>query len=239
MRLVAALLLALHAGAASAAKGGGGVKEIRSKSQFDTLLKYHKISTGLPVVVDYYSDSCGPCRMMEPIYKGMAKEYDGRAVFVKVNVQTTNVGQQIRSMPTFQFWLNGKKMEEFSGGDEGSLRRITADLAKKARQMNMEITAENLFEFYKEHDKSKTVRAAAPFSPIPALTRTSGLTVAVRATPTAGRLPEAAVARHPGRQARAVAQAKIQCQAEDDRQGPQEEEEEGREGQVCRRVGPA
>jgi thioredoxin 1 len=167
MRLVAALLLALHAGAASAAKGGGGVKEIRSKSQFDTLLKYHKISTGLPVVVDYYSDSCGPCRMMEPIYKGMAKEYDGRAVFVKVNVQTTNVGQQIRSMPTFQFWLNGKKMEEFSGGDEGSLRRITADLAKKARQMNMEITAENLFEFYKEHDKSKTVRAAAPSHPRP------------------------------------------------------------------------
>ncbi len=137
------------------------MKEIRSKNQFDTLLKYHKLSTGLPVVVDYYSDSCGPCRMMEPIYKGMAKEYDGRAVFVKVNVQTTNVGQQIRSMPTFQFWLNGKKMEEFSGGDEGSLRRITAELARKARQMNMEITAENLFEFYKEHDKSKTVRPTA------------------------------------------------------------------------------
>ncbi len=156
-----ALALAVQATLVSAGKGGGGVKEIRSKSQFDTLLKYHKLSTGLPVVVDYYSDSCGPCRMMEPIYKGMAKEYDGRAVFVKVNVQTTNVGQQIRSMPTFQFWLNGKKMEEFSGGDEGSLRRITAEMARKARQMNMEITADNLFEFYKEHDKSKTVRAAA------------------------------------------------------------------------------
>jgi thioredoxin reductase (NADPH) len=157
MRLACALLLALHAGVGSAGKGGG-VKEIRSKNQFDTLLKYHKLSTGLPVVVDYYSDSCGPCRMMEPIYKNMAKEYDGKAVFVKVNVQTTNVGQQIRSMPTFQFWMNGKKMEEFSGGDEGSLRRITADLSRKARAMNMEITAENLFEFYKEHDAgSKTL----------------------------------------------------------------------------------
>eukprot|EP01052_Picozoa_sp_SAG31_P044911 SAG31_NODE_8004_length_1543_cov_1.536011_2_plen_85_part_00 len=61
-------------------------------------------------------------------------------------------------MPTFQFWLNGKKMEEFSGGDEGSLRRITNDLARKARQMNMELTAENLLEFYKEHEPSKTVR---------------------------------------------------------------------------------
>merc|ERR1711871_894535 len=40
----------------------------------------------------------------------------------------------------------------------GSLRRITADLARKARAMNMEVTAENLFEFYKVHDKSKTLK---------------------------------------------------------------------------------
>ena len=115
-------------------------------------------STGLPVVVDFYSDGCGPCRMMAPIYKQMAQEYAGRAVFTKVDVNAVNIGQQIRSMPTFQFWMNGKKMQEFSGGDEGSLRRITQDLARKARAMNMEITAENLFEFYKVHDKSKTLK---------------------------------------------------------------------------------
>jgi len=138
-------------------KGGasGSVKEVKTKNQFDTLLKYHKLSTGLPVVIDYYSDSCGPCRMMAPIFKNVAKEYAGRAVFVKVNVQHANVGQQIRSMPTFQFWLNGKKMEEFSGGDEGSLRRITNDLARKARQMNMEITADSLLTFYEEHEPTK------------------------------------------------------------------------------------
>lgn len=156
MRL--ALLVALGAaGSAHAGDAKGGVKEIRNKNQWDTLLKYHKLSTGLPVIVDYYSDGCGPCRMMAPIYKSMSKEYAGRAVFTKVDVNRVNIGQQIRSMPTFQFWLNGKKMEEFSGGDEGSLRRITADLARKARQMNMEVTAENLFEFYKEHEPSKTL----------------------------------------------------------------------------------
>jgi thioredoxin-like negative regulator of GroEL len=89
--------------------------------------------------------------MMAPIYKQMAKEYAGRAVFVKVDVNRVNIGEQIRSMPTFQFFMNGKKAEEFSGGDEGSLRRITADLARKAQQMNMEVTAENLLAFFHEN----------------------------------------------------------------------------------------
>ena len=74
------------AGSAHAGDAKGGVKEIRNKNQWDTLLKYHKLSTGLPVIVDYYSDGCGPCRMMAPIYKSMSKEYAGRAVFTKVDV---------------------------------------------------------------------------------------------------------------------------------------------------------
>lgn len=144
------LALALAVGLVCAGDKGGTVKEIRNKNQWDTLLKYHKLNTGLPVIVDHYSDGCGPCRMMAPIYKNLAKEYAGRAIFTKVDVNRVNIGQPIRSMPTFQFFLNGKKMEEFAGGDEGSLRRITADLARKARQMNMEVTPENLLAFYQE-----------------------------------------------------------------------------------------
>ena len=53
-------------------------------------------------------------------------------MFTKVDVNRVNIGQQIRSMPTFQFWLNGKKMEEFSGGDEGSLRRVSAAIWKQS-----------------------------------------------------------------------------------------------------------
>ena len=92
--------------------------------------------------------------MMAPIYKALAKDYAGRAVFTKVNVQSVNIGQEIRSMPTFQFWLNGKKMDEFAGGDENSLRRLTAEMAKKARAMNMEVTAENLLVFFKEQKQT-------------------------------------------------------------------------------------
>ena len=252
VRALLALCLALHASTLCSAgdkggkggKGGGGVKEIKSKNQFETLMKYHKLSTGLPVVVDFYSDSCGPCRMMAPIFKNMAKEYAGRAVFVKVNVQSADVGQQIRSMPTFQFWLNGKKMEEFAGGDEASLRRITNDLSRKARQMNMEMTAESLLEFYKEHEPTKTVGAHHEHhTPTPhpprswrrRAQRTGSDWLRVLTPPfaaalcTDGRLQQAPLSWDPDGQAREIAEAEVRQGAEDDGQGPQEEEEEGRE----------
>jgi thiol-disulfide isomerase/thioredoxin len=41
--------------------------------EFDRLIKKHATETGLPVVVDFYSDGCGPCRMMAPIFKKVAK----------------------------------------------------------------------------------------------------------------------------------------------------------------------
>ena len=54
----------------------------------------------------------GPCRMIAPAYKRIAKQYKGRAVFVKVNVnnnQQTSQARRVRSMPTFQFFLKGKQ----------------------------------------------------------------------------------------------------------------------------------
>ena len=41
-------------------------------SEFNKLIRHHKEKTGLPVIVDFYSDGCGPCRQMAPIYKKMA-----------------------------------------------------------------------------------------------------------------------------------------------------------------------
>ena len=55
----------------------------------------------------------------------LSKEYDGKVKFIKVNVQTAYVGIQIRSMPTFHFYVQGKKEHEFSGADEnGSVALI-------------------------------------------------------------------------------------------------------------------
>ena len=78
------LLVALLVGLASARPL---VRHIRSTHEFDRLLKKHAGETGLPVIVDFYSDGCGPCRMMAPVYKQLAKEIgQDKAVFTKVDM---------------------------------------------------------------------------------------------------------------------------------------------------------
>ena len=78
--------------------------------EFDRLLRKHAGETGLPVIVDFYSDGCGPCRQIAPAYKRLAKEIgQDRAVFVKVDVDENEETAEfcgIQAMPTFKFFKN-------------------------------------------------------------------------------------------------------------------------------------
>ena len=128
------------------------VREIRNNREFERLLKHHKEMTGLPVIVDYYSDGCGPCRQIAPHFKKLAKKYKGKAVFAKVNVdrnRETSGRQQIRSMPTFQAYLLGKKRQQFSGADLRQLQSISQQLSREAAKYDVELTKDGLVEFYK------------------------------------------------------------------------------------------
>lgn len=99
--LVAALVFALE----SACMARPTVRNVKTNAEFKKLLKHHAEVTGLPVVIDFYSDGCGPCRQVAPIYKKMAEQYKGKAVFAKVDInynRETASAQMISSMPTFQ-----------------------------------------------------------------------------------------------------------------------------------------
>ena len=165
--LAGALPKLLAGGAATRGRGGsvgGGaaelgtsgrllITEIRSLDEFDALIAHHEETTGLPVVFDFYSRSCGPCRMIAPLFARLAREYDGRAAFAKVDQGVRDVfgAARIRSMPTFHFYLAGRRRHEFAGASEGQLRKFTDKLAEEAARANVRITRAALGEFYATH----------------------------------------------------------------------------------------
>lgn len=76
------------------------------------------LQSKIPALVDFWSQSCGPCRMLAPILEDLAEEYDGYAVIGKVNVtEYPELGAQyaIDMLPTILLFHGGKVVERMVG----------------------------------------------------------------------------------------------------------------------------
>ena len=82
----------------------------------------------VPAIVDFYADWCGPCRKVAPVMEKLAKEYDGRLVIYKVNVdQARDLASafQISSIPTVLFIpVKGQPSKQVGALSEDGYRKV-------------------------------------------------------------------------------------------------------------------
>ena len=71
-----------------------------------------------PVIIDLWAEWCGPCRMVGPIVEEISKEYEGKAVVGKLDVDNnpvTNAKFSVRNIPTILFMKNGEIVDKQVG----------------------------------------------------------------------------------------------------------------------------
>lgn len=88
------------------------------KNLGDANFKDYVSTTQSPVLVDFWADWCGPCKMIAPVIEEIAGEYQGKVQVAKVNVDQNRAIPaefKISSIPTLVMFKGGSEVERFVG----------------------------------------------------------------------------------------------------------------------------
>ncbi|KHO03462.1 thioredoxin [Rickettsia felis str. Pedreira] len=80
----------------------------------DSSFKKEVLESDLPVLVDFWAEWCGPCKMLTPIIDEISKELKGKVKVLKMNIdENPNIPSEygIRSIPTIMLFKNGEQKD--------------------------------------------------------------------------------------------------------------------------------
>jgi len=84
----------------------------------DTSFADDVLNSELPVMVDFWAEWCGPCKMIAPIVEDLAEDYSGKMVFAKVDVDSnpeTAMKYGVRGIPTLLLFSGGSPVDQVVG----------------------------------------------------------------------------------------------------------------------------